>query len=100
MGVSEELSRAVTSGKVLIGTGRSLKAVRRGEAKLVIVASNCPRDVFSDFDRYTKMAGMLLHVFEKDSRELGLACGKPFTVNVVAIVEPGSSDILGSVEKR
>jgi large subunit ribosomal protein L30e len=92
--------RAVASGEVVVGTKRSLKAIRRGDAKLVIVAANCPRDVFSDASYYARLGGTPLHVFEKNSRELGLACGKPFTVNVVTILNPGESDILAAVGKR
>lgn len=100
MGVSEELGRAVASGKVVIGTERSMKIIMNGEARLVIVASNCPRDALSDAKQYTKVSGTPIHFFEKDSRELGLACGKPFTVNIVAVVDPGNSSILSAVENR
>jgi large subunit ribosomal protein L30e len=98
--IGKELMRAVVSGEVVIGTERSLKAIRRGDAKLVIVAANCPRDVLSDTTYYARLGRIPLHVFEKNSRELGLACGKPFTVNVVTILNPGESDILAAAGKR
>jgi large subunit ribosomal protein L30e len=98
--VSKELGRAVKSGKVVIGAKRSLKVIKRGEAKLVIVATNCPPDILSDVSYYTKLAGVPLHHFGKDGRQLGLACGKPFTVSAVTVVDPGSSDILSAVVKR
>lgn len=100
MEVGKELGRAVASGKVEIGTEKSLKTVKRGNAKLVIAAANCPRGVLSDIGHYARLAGIPLHIFEKDSRELGLACGKPFTVNLVAVVDPGDSDILAKVGKK
>ena len=82
------------------GTDRSLKALKRGEVKLVIAAANCPREVLQDLRYYSSLSNVKLHVFNDDSRELGLACGKPFTVNVVAIVDPGTSNILGAVESQ
>ncbi len=100
MEVSKELGRAVSSGKVAIGTDRTLKVVRRGQARLVIVASNCPKEPLEDVRQYSSIAGVRLHVFDRDSRELGLACGKPFTVNMVAVVNPGNSSILSAVETR
>ena len=100
MGVSEELGKAVSTGKVIVGTDRSLKALKRGEVKLVVAAANCPRETLEDLKYYTSLSGAKLHIFNSDSRELGLACGKPFTVNVVAIVDPGMSNILGAVENR
>ena len=99
MGISEELGKAVSTGKVIIGTDRSLKALKRGEAKLVVAASNCPRDTLEDLKYYSSISGVRLHIFDKDSKELGLACGRPFTVNVVAIVDPGASSILSAVER-
>jgi len=98
VGLSEELGRAISTGKVIIGTDRSIKALKRGEAKLVIAASNCPRQVLEDIQYYTSIGGAKFHVFKGDSKELGLACGKPFTVNVVAVVDPGESNILSTVE--
>jgi large subunit ribosomal protein L30e len=98
--VSKELGRAAKSGKVVIGTKRSLNTIKRGEAKLVIVAANCPSDVLSDVNYYTRLAEVPVYHFGKDGRELGLACGKPFTVSMVTVVDPGDSDILSVVTRR
>ncbi|MFN4133068.1 MAG: 50S ribosomal protein L30e [Candidatus Hadarchaeales archaeon] len=100
MPVSEELGKAARSGKLILGAKKSLKALKRGLAKAVIVAANCPERVFSDIRHYTKIGQVPLHVFEGDSRELGIACGKPFTINVVTVVEQGESSILSAVEGK
>jgi ribosomal protein L30E len=34
---------------------------------------------------------------DKNSRELGIICGVPFTVNVLAVIDPGDSAILSAV---
>lgn len=41
MEVSKEILQAVSTGKVVIGSERSLKAVKTGEAKLIVTSSNC-----------------------------------------------------------
>lgn len=97
MGINEELEKAVRSGELIFGTERSLKALKRGKAKAVIAASNCPEDVFSDLKHYTKIFGVPLHVYEGDGRELGTACGKPFVINVVAVIDQGDSSLLSVV---
>ena len=97
---SRKIAQAVATGKVVIGTEKSLKAIKRGQAKLVIVASNCSRDVMDDIKHYSKLAGIQFRVFDEDSTALGLACGKPFSVNVLAVVDPGNSDILSTEELR
>lgn len=100
MELSKEIRQAVNTGRVAIGTARSIKAFKRGKAKLVITSSNCPQGVTADIEHYSKLAGVPVHAFAGDSGELGLACGKPFMVSVVAVIEPGNSSILSAVERK
>jgi large subunit ribosomal protein L30e len=93
--VNKEIRQAVTTGKVAIGADKSLKTLKRGQAKLVIVASNCKPELRADLEHYAKLANVPVYNFGGDSRELGLACGKPFLVSVLGVVEGGNSNILG-----
>ncbi len=99
MEASKKVAQAVATGKVIMGTDKSLKALKRGQAKLVIVSSNCARDSLEDARHYAKLASVELRVFDGNSIALGLACGKPFSVDMLAVIEPGSSSIL-SIEGR
>ncbi len=100
MEVSRKIAQAVATGKVIIGTKRSIKAIKRGQVKLVISASNCPRGVLADVTHYSKLADIPFHFFEGDSLTLGLACGKPFSINMLAVMDPGDSNILGIEGRR
>ena len=82
------------TGKVIFGKDKSLRALKLGHAKLVIAASNCRPEVLADVKRYARLAGVPVHIFDGDSVELGLVCGETFLVNVLAILEPGTSSIL------
>ena len=95
MDINREIRQAVDTGKVVLGSDKSVKSVKLGQAKLVILASNCPGAVRSDVGHYAKLANIPIYIYEGDNVALGLACGKPFLVSVVAILEPGSSGILG-----
>lgn len=95
MDINRAIRQAVDTGKVILGSDKSVKSVKLGQAKLVILASNCPDAVRSDVEHYAKLANIPIHVYEGDSSALGLACGKPFLVSVVAVLEPGSSGIIG-----
>lgn len=95
MEVSKEIRQAITTGKVAIGADKSLKTLKREQAKLIIVASNCKLDVRADIEHYVRLANVPVYNFDGNSGELGLACGKPFLVSVLAVVEEGSSNILG-----
>lgn len=79
---------AATSGKVFFGVGQSKKAVQEGKAKLVILADNCP----DDFLRYQEK--VRIYIYKGNNMSLGSACGKPFSVSALAIIEEGESEVL------
>lgn len=94
MDLSKEIREAVKTGKVIFGSDKSIKAIKQGHAKLVIISSTAPQGVKADLERYTKLANIPLRIFKGDSSELGLACGKPFLVSALAVLDPGTSDIM------
>ncbi len=94
MSLNQPIASAVSTGKCKIGAKSSLDAVKKGEAKLVVVASNCPRDEYDDIERYAQLAGIKVQEFEGTSWDLGETVGKPFMVSAIAIIEPGDSKIL------
>ena len=100
MDVSKEIRQALATGEVILGRDRSIEALKLGRAKLVILASNCPAETREDVRYYSKLSGAAVHDYERDGAELGLACGKPFMVSMIAVIEPGSSNILGMVGSR
>ena len=56
MSLNQPIASAVSTGKCKIGARSSIDAVKKGEAKLVVVASNCPRDEYDDIERYAQLA--------------------------------------------
>ncbi len=100
MELGKEIAQAVTTGKVVIGTDKSIKTIKRGQAKLVIVASNVARDTLGDIRHYTKLANVKVHFFNGDSAALGLVCGKPFSLSVLTVIEPGNSSVLSIEAQR
>ena len=93
MDVNRALRTAVTTGKVLLGGDQTKKAIAAGNAKLVVISANHPE---TDTIK-TAAKGKAVPVYEFPGRgtELGPACGKPFPVGVLTVLDPGSSDILG-----
>ncbi|MEM2890003.1 MAG: 50S ribosomal protein L30e [Candidatus Hadarchaeum sp.] len=98
--LSKKISQAVATGKVIIGTRRSLKALKSGQAKLIIVASNCAPEALEDAKYYSHLSGVELRVYGGDSTSLGLACGKPFSVDMLVVLDPGDSNILSTEGRR
>jgi large subunit ribosomal protein L30e len=91
MDFNVSLRRAIKTGKVILGQNNTEKCLLNGKAQLVIIANNCPES-FKQF--ISEKKDFPLHVFEGTSMQLGRACGKPFLVSAMAIIEPGDSDIL------
>ncbi len=82
------------TGKVVLGSRRAVKLVKLGKAVGVIIASNIPRHVLEDFTYYARLGNVKVIRYPGSSYELGALLGKPFPVSVIAIIEPGESNIL------
>ncbi|MHC1570309.1 MAG: 50S ribosomal protein L30e [Methermicoccaceae archaeon] len=91
--LGRELMAAVKTGKVLLGSKQTLKAVGEGRAKLVVMASNCPPPV----QQSVEQADVPIIHFDGRGIELGMMCGKPFAIAALTVVDEGSSDILAGV---
>ena len=76
------------------GYRNTVKAMRRGESKLIIIANNCPAIRRTELEYYAALCGSAVHNFEGNNLELGTACGKLFAVSTLIISDPGDSDIL------
>jgi large subunit ribosomal protein L30e len=92
--IDKSLSIAVRSGKILFGSNATIKNIMAGRVRLVIVASNCPSDVYEKIEYYCKLSNTPFIVYPGSSLDLGAACRKPFLVASLAVRDPGDSDIL------
>lgn len=92
--IDRALSIAVRSGKVLLGSNTALKSALTGRAKLIVIASNCPREVREKIEHYCKLSNIPVLVYPGSGIDLGSACGKPFVVSALTIRDPGDSNIL------
>ena len=90
MDINKALRTAIETGTVHVGTKESFKATNAGTAKLIIISSNCPEETAGK----VKESETPVHSFSGNNSVLGAACGKPFPVAAVAIVDGGISDVL------
>jgi large subunit ribosomal protein L30e len=98
MDIKKELSIVRRTGKFVLGYRQSYLAVLSGKARLVVLSRNCPAEKRSEMVVAAKMRGVRVIETEHDSRDVGLALGKPFSASVVAIIDPGSSSLLAGEE--
>ncbi len=92
--IDRSLAIAVKTGKILFGSNVTIKSAMSGKVRLIIVASNCPKDKREKIEYYCKLSNIPLISYPGSSLDLGSACGKPFMVAALAIRDPGDSDIL------
>ncbi|PKK85874.1 MAG: 50S ribosomal protein L30e [Thermoplasmata archaeon HGW-Thermoplasmata-1] len=92
MDVNRALRNAVSTGGVYLGTSQAMKALENGEAKIIVLASNCPSK--NELETAAGDKGVKVYKFDGRSTELGPACGKPFSVSVISVLEPGESEVL------
>jgi large subunit ribosomal protein L30e len=91
MDFNASLRRAIKTGNVILGQNETEQCIKEGKAQIIVVAQNCP-DTFKN--RIKGEKNLFVHTFEGSSVALGKACGKPFMVSSLAVVDPGESDIL------
>uniref|UniRef100_A0A8B9UQU5 Large ribosomal subunit protein eL30 n=1 Tax=Anas zonorhyncha TaxID=75864 RepID=A0A8B9UQU5_9AVES len=92
--INSRLQLVMKSGKYVLGYKQTLKMIRQGKAKLVILANNCPALRKSEIEYYAMLAKTGVHHYSGNNIELGTACGKYYRVCTLAIIDPGTCLLL------
>jgi large subunit ribosomal protein L30e len=98
---SKEINVAVKTGKVLIGANCVLSELATGKLKLIIIANNLPQKSNDrlNIQNYSIEKPVPIYEAHNSSIDLGSACGKPFWISMLGIIEPGDSSIMKAIEK-
>ena len=88
--IDKALIKAVKTGKVVIGSKKAIELSNSGEAKIIILAKNCPEDTRKQIES----SKVPIYIYDGTGRELGPVCGKPFIIAAMAVLDAGESDIL------
>ena len=92
MDLGRQLTNAISTGKLLFGQRQAVDACASGDATLFILAAVCPEDYIKKW--HSSQPSVIKHRANLVNRELGIACGKPFAVSTITILEGGDSEIL------
>ncbi|KAK4536230.1 hypothetical protein CDCA_CDCA07G2255 [Cyanidium caldarium] len=98
--INARLALVMKSGKYCLGYKSTLKSLRQGKAKLVIISNNCPPLRKSALEYYAMLAKSMVHHYAASSIELGTACGRYFRVSALSVTEAGDSDILKALSEE
>lgn len=84
----------LSTGKVVIGTRQTLDAVQNKKAQVIVLSSNCIENTRNE------LKGVPTINYPGNGVDLGIACGKPFSITAFAVLEPGDSGILSIKENE
>lgn len=88
--IDRALRSSIRTGKVVLGSNRTVEAGLNGQAKLIIYAEDCPQGVRAQLESID----LPIYGYQGMGKDLGSACGKPFSVAALAVIEPGDSEIM------
>jgi large subunit ribosomal protein L30e len=88
--VDRALRSSIRTGRVMLGSNKTIDAGLSGQAKLIIYAADCPAEVRMQLET----VDVPVYSYQGMGKDLGSACGKPFSVAALAVIEPGDSEIM------
>ena len=92
MDLIRQLKQGMNTGTLLFGQRQAMSACSKGDARMILVAANCPVNYISDLKN--NHPDVTVHQVMMVNRQLGAACAKPFPVSALCIVDPGQSELL------
>ena len=95
--INSSLQLVMKSGKYALGYKTTLKTLRSGKAKLVIISSNCPPLRKSELEYYSMLSKCSVHHYTGTNNDLGTALGKHYRCGVMSIQDAGDSDIIRAI---
>ena len=92
MDIARQLKQGMSTGSIVFGQRQTRSACANGDARLVVVAANCPSDYISGLSE--SHPDVPVHQVAMVNSQLGAACAKPFPVSALCIIDAGQSDLL------
>ena len=92
-GIISKLRLIIKSGKLTIGFKTTIRALKEGKCRLIVVANNCPPTKRLEIEYYAMLFKSSVHRFYGSNSELGKVCGKIFTCSCLGIIDSGDADI-------
>jgi len=71
----------------------TLKNLREGKIRLVVLASNCPSRPKEALLKSATSLEIPIYEHDVSSMDLGSLCGKPFPISMLGVSEAGDSNI-------
>ncbi|MCF7866182.1 ribosomal L7Ae/L30e/S12e/Gadd45 family protein [Candidatus Woesearchaeota archaeon] len=82
---SDEIRKLLENENLIIGTERTLKALRKGELQKIWVVSNPNPTTQKDIEHYKKITGVEVETLKENNEELGILCKKQHSISVISL---------------
>jgi large subunit ribosomal protein L30e len=97
--IDKALASAVKTGKVSFGSNTALQNAKTGKAKMIVLASNCPKDIKEQVEYYGEISKVPVITYKGTSIDLAEVCSKLFIISAMSIRETGDSEILKVIDQ-
>jgi large subunit ribosomal protein L30e len=84
--INSKLALVFRSGKAVLGFKSTLKTLRSGDAKLIILSNNCPIIRKAQIEYYAHLAKIKIIFYNGNNIALGTACGRFHRCSTLAII--------------
>merc|ERR1712118_636651 len=83
--INAKIQLVLKSGHTRLGYNSTLKSLRKGESKLILIANNCPPGRKSELEYLAMLSKIGIHNFVGNNVDLGTVCGKFFRICSLSI---------------
>jgi large subunit ribosomal protein L30e len=92
--LTKAIATAVKTGKVSFGANTAIQTAKNGKAKIIVLASNCPKQIKEQIEYYGEISKIPIITYQGDIMDMAAVCNKLFVISALTIRETGDSEIL------
>ena len=85
MDITKIIKTGVEQNKIILGYRTVMKSMKTSRPEMIVFANNFPEDKRRMIKHNANIIKIEVKEYPNDSVNLGLVCGKPFPVGVLAI---------------
>lgn len=85
MDLEKTIKENLKENKVIIGFKSVIKILKKGSPQMIVLANNIPEENKKMIIHNAQISNVEIKEYQNDNVNLGLVCGKPFPISVLAI---------------
>ena len=82
-----DIKKLLKTDKLIIGTDRVVKGLRKGTLSMIYMSSNCPEDIRNEVEHYSKLTETKSEKLKEPNDELGAVCKKSFSISLLGVLK-------------